>query len=79
MQISGAQKTFIVTKVPVKAIHKFNQVQVNKTGCCLPRQVNGLRREVDVLLLRKIEDPHLDISQSRVIDVMLKLLVHDGF
>ena len=41
--------------------------------------MNGLRREVDALLLRKIEDPQLDISQSRVIDVMLKLLVHDGF
>ncbi len=42
-------------------------------------QVSGLRREVEAMLLRKVEDPALDISHSRVVDAMLKLLVHDGF
>lgn len=42
-------------------------------------QVNGLRKEVDQLLAQKIEDPSCDISNSRVVDAMLKLLVHDGF
>ena len=42
-------------------------------------QVNGLRQEVDNLLLRKIEDPAFDLSHSKVVDAMLKLLMHDGF
>lgn len=42
-------------------------------------QVNRLRKEVDQLLVQKIEDPSCDISNSRVVDAMLKLLVHDGF
>jgi hypothetical protein len=46
---------------------------------CGRAQVSGLRREVEAMLQRKVEDPGLDISRSRVVDAMLKLLVHDGF
>ena len=42
-------------------------------------QVNGLRGEVDSLLLRKIEDPSLVLGQNRVVEAMLRLLSHDGF
>ncbi|CAL8471800.1 g11342 [Coccomyxa elongata] len=41
--------------------------------------VNGLRREIDQLLLMKIEEPSFDLSASKVVEAVLKLLVHDGF
>lgn len=42
-------------------------------------QVDGLRKEVEHLLLRKIEDPGLVLGQNRVVEAMLRLLSHDGF
>ncbi len=42
-------------------------------------QVNGLRKEIVHLLLRKIEEPSFDLSASKVVEAVLKLLVHDGF
>ena len=42
-------------------------------------QVDGLRKEVEQLLLRKIEDPGLVLGQNRVVEAMLRLLSHDGF
>lgn len=41
--------------------------------------VGELRKEVDVLLARKIEDPGLDIGKSRVVEAMHQLLSTDGF
>ena len=42
-------------------------------------QVDGLRKEVEQLLLRKIEDPGLVLGQNKVVEAMLGLLSHDGF
>jgi hypothetical protein len=42
-------------------------------------QVKELRGEIDRLLLQKIEDPSLDLSQSKAIDALHRLLATDGF
>jgi hypothetical protein len=42
-------------------------------------QVRELRDEVSSLLGRKIADPGLDLSRSRVVDAMHQLLSTDGF
>lgn len=41
--------------------------------------MNGLRKEISQLLLKKIEEPTFDLSASQVVGAVLKLLVHDGF
>ena len=38
-----------------------------------------LRAEVDKLLQLKFEDPSLDLSSSRAVDAMHRLLATDGF
>ncbi len=40
--------------------------------------VGGLRRKVDELLLRKIENPSFDIAQTDEMKVIVKLLIKDG-
>ena len=42
-------------------------------------QVRELRAEVERLLLRKIQAPDLDLSQSKAVDAMHQLLATDGF
>ena len=42
-------------------------------------QVDGLRSEVERLLLRKIEDPTVVLGHNEVVEAMLRLLSHDGF
>ena len=46
-------------------------------GQCL--QVKELRAEIDRLLLRKIQAPEFDLSQSKAVDAMHQLLATDGF
>ena len=48
-------------------------------GALSHSQVDGLRSEVERLLLRKIEDPTVVLSQNDVVEAMLRLLSHDGF
>ena len=42
-------------------------------------QIDGLRKEVEQLLLCKLADPTLALGQNRVVEAMLRLLSHDGF
>ena len=41
--------------------------------------VQELRRELDLLLNRKIEQPRMDISSSPLIDAITRLLVKSGY
>lgn len=62
-------------------LHRITQTpRSNRPRCLsLDAQVDGLRKEIDQLLLRKIEEPSYDLSASKVVEAVLKLLVHDGF
>jgi len=58
-------------------------MRVSTTHCLMRAtcyaQVDGLRKEVEQLLLRKIADPDMVLGQNRVVEAMLGLLSHDGF
>ena len=83
-----------VSMIPVYALllfggrlsvqHEAGTIQVDgwatlRAPAKIATLVSGLRREVEAMLQRKIEEPGLDISRSRVVDAMLQLLKHDGF
>ena len=54
-------------------------VQTVDLMLCVRMQVKELRAEVDRLLLRKIQAPDFDLSQSKAVDAMHQLLATDGF
>ena len=53
--------------------------KTSSEGTLSHSQVDGLRSEVERLLLRKIEDPTMVLGQNDVVEAMLRLLSHDGF
>lgn len=53
--------------------------KTNSEGALSHSQVDGLRSEVERLLLHKIENPTVVLSQNDVVEAMLRLLSHDGF
>ena len=59
------------------AIQVLSETYTEGAASC--SQVDGLRGEVERLLLRKIEEPSVILGRNEVVEAMLRLLSHDGF